>query len=223
VDDRTGRLATIGRDGNPVTIELGCGPRKRVAGSIGIDIRPYDGVDVVGDVHEVLRRLPPASVDSVHSSHVLEHLDDLCSLMKELRRIVKPGGLVVTVVPHFSNPYYYSDYTHRRQFGLYSFSYLAHDSLLRRRVPLYDGDPGFELLDVRLGFKASPPMYLRHGLRRLLGVLVNASRFTQEWYEAGWCWFFPCYEIEFVIRRRLDATPETPSAAGSSGSATMQR
>jgi SAM-dependent methyltransferase len=201
VDDRTGRLAAIGRESGRVVLELGCGPRKRIPGSIGIDVRPYDPVDVVGDLFTVLERVPDGSVDLVHSSHVLEHLDDLGGLMQALRRIVKPGGRVVTVVPHFSNPYYYSDYTHRRQFGLYSFSYLAHDRLFRRTVPLYDGDPGFSLVDVRLGFKASPPMYLRHALRRALGLGVNASRLTQEWYEAGWCWLFPCYEIEFVIER----------------------
>lgn len=202
VDDRTGRLASIGRGEGPVVLELGCGPRKRIPGSIGIDMRAYDGVDVVGDVLDVLGAIPAASVDVVHSSHVLEHLDGLAELMRELRRIVKPGGRVITLVPHFSNPYYYSDYTHRRQFGLYSFSYLARDPLFHRRVPHYDGEPGFVLVDVRLGFKAAPPMYLRHAFRRALGVLVNATRLTQEWYEAGWCWLFPCYEIEFVVERR---------------------
>jgi SAM-dependent methyltransferase len=202
--DRTGRLAGLIDQAGPVVLELGCGPRKRIPGSVGIDIRPYDPVDVVGDLHEVLSRVPAARVDEVHSSHVLEHLDDLGGLMTQLRRIVKPGGRVVTVVPHFSNPYYYSDYTHRRQFGLYSFSYLAHDRIFRRSVPLYDGDPGFVLVDVRLGFKAAPPMYVKHALRRAFGLVVNASRFSQEWYESSWCWLFPCYEIEFVIERRTD-------------------
>ena len=202
IDDRTGRLAGIGRDPGPVMLELGCGQRTRVPGAIGIDVRAYETVDVVGDLFAVLERVPDASVDLVHSSHVLEHVDDLGRLMEELRRVVKQGGRVVTVVPHFSNPYSHSDYTHRREFGLYSFSYLAADGLFRRAVPRYDGHTGFVLVDVRLGFKAAPPMYVRHAWRRMLGVIVNVSRLTQEWYEAGWCWLFPCYEIEFVIERR---------------------
>ncbi|HTV01579.1 MAG TPA: class I SAM-dependent methyltransferase [Luteitalea sp.] len=220
VHDRTGRLATLLSQTSPVVLELGCGPRKRIPGSVGIDIRAYDPVDVVGDLLDVLREVPDSSVDLVHSSHVLEHLDPLEALMQQLQRIVKPGGRVVTVVPHFSNPYYYSDYTHRRQFGLYSFSYLAVDRIFRRTVPHYEGEPAFALVDVTLGFKAAPPMYLRHACRKVFGWVVNRTRLTQEWYEAGWCWLFPCYEVEFVIERRPEqGTVGTSAVMAADGAA----
>ena len=72
------------------------------------------------------------------------------------------------------------------------------DAALRGRVL----DTGLVLEDVTLGFKAARPFYVRYALRRALGLLVNSSRVTQEWYEAGWTGWFPCYELDFMVRRR---------------------
>lgn len=199
--DKHGRLDTLA-DATEVTLELGCGPRKRHSSAIGIDALDYAAVDVVGDVFDVLARVPDGAVDAVHSYHFVEHVDDPGRLIAELRRVLKIGGLVKTVAPHFSNPYYYSDYTHRRPYGLYSFSYLADDHLFRRRVPRYAGDTGFELISVRLIFKAPPPFYVRYAFRRILQSIVNLATYTQEAYEAGWCFWFPCYEVEYVVIRR---------------------
>lgn len=40
------------------------------------------------------------SVDFVLSSHVVEHLDDPLSAFREWKRIVRPGGYIVMIVPH---------------------------------------------------------------------------------------------------------------------------
>lgn len=199
--DKTGRLAALAAARSGV-LELGCGPARRHPDAVTVDALDFDGVDVVGDVFQVLDALPDGCVEAVHSYHFVEHIEDLPRLVAAMARVLRPGGLLHVVVPHFSNPYFYSDYTHRRMFGLYSFSYLADDHLLRRRVPRYQLDLGLELVDVHLGFKSAPPFYLRHAFRRALGLLVNASRWTQEWYEAGWTGLFPCYEIDFTLRRR---------------------
>ncbi len=199
--DTHGKLAALitARHG---VLELGCGPARRHPEAVTIDALEFDGVDVVGDIFEVLATIPDGVVDAVHSYHFLEHIEPLPTIVRELARVLRPGGLLHGVVPHFSNPYFYSDYTHRQPFGLYSFSYLADDPIFRRRVPRYQVDTGLVLEDVRLGFKAPPPFYVRYALRRALGVVVNSSRLTQEWYEAGWTGWFPCYEIDFRLRRR---------------------
>lgn len=199
--DKQGKLAALIRARRGV-LELGCGPSRRHDDAVTVDGLDFAGVDVVGDVFEVLAAIPDASVDAVHSYHFLEHVTPLTRVVGELARVLKPGGLLHAVVPHFSNPYFYSDYTHRQMFGLYSFSYLADDPLFRRRVPRYQVDTGLVLEDVTLGFKATPPFYVRHGLRRALGLVVNSTRLTQEWYEAGWTGWFPCYELDFKVRRR---------------------
>jgi hypothetical protein len=200
-DDRFGKLAALAAARAGV-LELGCGPARRHADAVTVDALAFEGVDVVGDVFAALATLPDASVDEIYLYLFLQPPTSSQHIALEMAPMLKPGRLLHAVVPHFSNPYYYSDYTHRTPFGLYSFSYLADDVVLRRKVPRYQVDSGLALEDVRLNFKAGPPFYVRYALRRALGAWVNASRWSQEWYEAGWTGWFPCYEIDFRLRKR---------------------
>lgn len=186
------------------TLELGCGDRKRLSSAVGIDAINYECVDIVGDVYEVLNQIRNGSIAGVHSHHFFEHVRDVGLLMDEIARILQPDGILEVVVPHFSNPYYYSDYTHQNFFGLYSFSYFSDDSILRRRVPHYKSSVSFELCEVSLIFKSSPPFYGRHGLKRMLQAVFNRGRYMKEFYEENCCYLFPCYEIKFSLRRRRD-------------------
>ena len=201
--DKNETLESI-RSGNvcPIHLELGCGERKRNSKAIGIDVLDYPGVDVVGDVLEVLKLLPAGCVDSVHSSHCVEHISDVSALIGELARIVKSGGIVEIVAPHFSNPYFYSDPTHRRFFGLYTFCYWAENSPFSRRVPTYGVKLDFVIQSVDLVFKSSRPFIFRYGLKYLFGKLWNACGYLKELYEENFCYFFPCYEVRYVLRRR---------------------
>jgi SAM-dependent methyltransferase len=198
--DKRGRLAAMATTPR-VELEIGCGHLRRHPGAVSIDIRDCETVDVVGDVYDVLARIPDASVDAVYSSHFVEHLDDVERFVLELGRVMKIGGVVTTVAPHFSNPYFYSDYTHRRAFGLYSFSYLSRDAVFRRTVPRYIADTGFDLVSARLIFKAPRPFYVGWALGRVAQTLVNVTTATKEWYERRWCYLMPCYEVEYVLVR----------------------
>ena len=183
------------------SLELGCGPHKRHPEAFGVDVMDYAGVDFVGDVFDVLDQIPDSSVRAVYSYHFFEHVDDIGRLMDLLSRVMRPGGCLHVVVPHFSNPYYYSDYTHQSCFGLYSFSYLARDQIHRRKVPTYNRKISFELLTANLVFKSTPPFYVRHSLKKLQQFAFNLNRFTRELYEENLCYLFPCYEIEFLLKR----------------------
>jgi SAM-dependent methyltransferase len=184
---------------HPVMLDLGCGQRKCSPQAIGIDALDYESVDVVGDVFAVLQAFPDSSVDSVYSSHFFEHLENWPELLEELARVMKPGAVADIVVPHFSNPYFYSDPTHRTFFGLYTFSYVSRDNLLRRKVPTYQRELKFELTDASLRFAS--PFYLRLPVKFLIGKILNATRFTKEFYEENLCYIFPCYDIRYRLRR----------------------
>ncbi|MFQ5627249.1 MAG: methyltransferase domain-containing protein, partial [bacterium] len=171
-----------------VIVELGCGKRKRNPNWIGIDTLDFEGVDIVGDVFAVLEEFPDHSIDCVHSFHFFEHVADLKKLLDELARVMKSNRQIEIVVPHFSNPHFYSDYTHKQFFGLYSFSYLAEDNLLRRRVPQYIGRTSFELLKVDLIFKSSPPFYGRHAFKKAIGFFFNMNTYMKELYEETFCY-----------------------------------
>lgn len=198
--DKHDLLSTLA-DRQVVALELGSGDRKRLSNSIGIDMLDYESVDIVGDLVQVLAAFPESSVDFVTSHHVFEHLDDLETLLDELARIIKPEGQLEATVPHFSNPYYYSDYTHKRFFGLYTFCYLASSSLFQRQVPTYQRSLTFELTSVDLGFKSPPPFYVRYGLKRMWGAIFNMNHWMQEFYEENFCYLIPCYEIRYLLRR----------------------
>lgn len=182
-------------------LDIGCGGRKRASGYIGIDRLDLPGVDVVGDVLDVLQGIPGGTVAEIYSSHFLEHIDDLDGMLAEMARVLRPGGRLEVIVPHFSNPYFASDPTHRRAFGLYTFSYLTAGAPLRRQVPRYGDDLPLRLQRVELGFKSAPPFYGRHVFKRAVGLLVNLSSWTREFYEENLVYFVPCYELRFSLIR----------------------
>jgi len=195
--DKRARMAHL----HGATLELGCGGHKKHPEAIGIDVLDDECVDIVGDVYEVLEQMPTAAIEAIYSYHFFEHVGDVARLMDLLARVIRPGGLLRVVVPHFSNPYFYSDYTHRGSFGLYSFSYLASDNIHRRKVPTYGRAKYFELSRADLIFKSSPPFYARHAFKKILQMVFNLNRYTRELYEENFCYLFPCYEIQFEMRR----------------------
>jgi ubiquinone/menaquinone biosynthesis C-methylase UbiE len=198
--DKRSLLSNLNVHG-PLTLELGCGPRKRYTGSIGIDAIDYENVDIVADAADALRAFPPASVDFITSSHFLEHVPDVGQFLAEMARVARPGGRIEVVVPHFAHPYFSSDPTHRNRFGLYTFSYLAEDRILRRGVPDYVRRHDLRLQAVDLVFKSTRPFYVRHALKRILGWLFNSCGYMQELYEENFCYIFPCYEVRYLLEK----------------------
>ncbi len=198
-----------------VTIELGCGRSKLRPDSTGIDALAFPGVDIVGALPAALADVRSSSVDIVFSHHFLEHLDDIDELMAECRRILRPAGTFIAVVPHFSNPYYYSDPTHRLQFGLYSMSYHAADAIHRRQLDEYavDSEPHFRLVEVRYSFKTSVRRPLEFVVARPLELAVNRWVRFREFYERRLVWLWPCAELRFVLERTSAPTPNEPTEA----------
>lgn len=200
IRDKNNVLSRLQSDA-PVAIELGCGANKRHGDAIGIDALDYPCVDVVGDVYEVLARLPTGSVDRVYSYHFIEHVESVSRLLEELARVVKVGGEIEFIAPHFSNPHFYSDPTHSNFFGLYTFSYFSTGSPLRRKVPTYQEKLRFRLEQVDLRFKSFPPFYVRHAFKKLIGSVFNSCGYMKELYEENFCYLFPCYEVCYRLRR----------------------
>jgi ubiquinone/menaquinone biosynthesis C-methylase UbiE len=196
--DKNGAFERIHQQGE-VCLELGCGSRKRVDNSIGIDAIDYPAVDIVGDVFAILQRLNARTVDKIYAHHFIEHIDDLEPLLAELSRVVKNNGTLEIVVPHFSNPYFYSDPTHKRFFGLYTFCYFSNSDIFSRKVPNYSGHNYFLITKVDLGFKAARPFIFRYLFNRIIGFIFNSSTYLKELYESSFCWLFPCYEVTYRL------------------------
>lgn len=184
--------------GEPIIVELGCGPTKKQHGSIGIDVLDLPGVDIVADLEDGLSFLPDDSVDSVHCRSVLEHLENFENLIREIVRVLKKNGTAHIFVPHFSNPYFYSDYTHKRLFGLYTFYYFVDtEHQLSRKVPNFYTDIRINIISQRLLFRS--PFWVTDKIKKILGLVFNCHRSVQEFYEEKLCYIFPCYGIEVVF------------------------
>jgi SAM-dependent methyltransferase len=191
-------LEALFKSGQRVVLELGCGPNK-TAGRIGVDRIDLPGVDIVANIDEGLGFLPDSSVDAIYSESFFEHVIDLQHLVSEIVRVLKPDGYNFLFVPHFSSPHYYSDYTHKSFFGLYTLRYFcAEEDQLRRKVPSFYSDVRIRVVSQRMIFFSS-----FRGLRFLKKVfqkLVNWNSWTQEFYEENLCYLIPCYgmELRFV-------------------------
>ena len=181
----------------PVIVELGCG-RKKKQGRITVDKLDLPNVDIVADLEDGLSFLPDNSIDRIHSRSVFAHIENFENLMREIVRVLKKDGTAHIFVPHFSNPYYYSDYTHTTFFGLYTFYYFVDTKhQLKRKIPNFYTDIRINILSQRLVFTS--PFWFTRQIKKLAGLLFNCHRSLQEFYEENLCYIFPCYGIEVVF------------------------
>lgn len=113
-------------------LEVGCGEGR------GIDwllphIKSYSAIDKIAPVIEVLKQkypqatfhsgnIPPLSVfndnqfDSLISFQVIEHIEDDNQYLRELHRVLKPGGIALLTTPNrpmslSRNPWHIREYT----------------------------------------------------------------------------------------------------------------
>lgn len=180
-----------------VKLNLGCG-EQRLAAFIGVDRLWGQGADVIGDL-EVSLPFATASVHQIYAKSFLEHIDHLEQLLSEINRVLVAGGELVIYVPHWSNPLFYSDYTHRRFFGLASFDYFAAaQHQLFRPVPQYS-KIRLKTKTVRLLFD-SPFPWMR-SLLKAVQLVVNRSRTFQLFYEVHLSHVIPCYAVEYVLQK----------------------
>jgi hypothetical protein len=187
--------------GKALRIDIGGGPRPR-PGFYALDQLELEGIDIVADLNQPLDLLPDSCAEHIFSSHTLEHVEKLLPLLAEIHRIARPGATIEFIVPHFSDPYAYSDPTHVRFFGLYTMSYFVDTEKQphRRKVPAFYSPVRFELESVYLAF------YRTNLLDRLvvplIRYLVNLNACTQDFYERRLSWLFPAAELRYRLRAR---------------------
>ncbi|CAN5730849.1 hypothetical protein BH24ACI2_BH24ACI2_08080 [soil metagenome] len=102
-------------------LDVGCGSNK-YEGAIGLDNNPRTAADVIHDLGEVPCPFEDNEFDLIISRHVVEHIPDVMAFITELYRITKNGGRIKLVTPHYTNPDWANDPTHRNHFNSYSFN-----------------------------------------------------------------------------------------------------
>lgn len=191
----------IGRP-EPLILTLGGGPKK-TAGRINIDILDLPETDIVTDMENGLPFLPDSCVDEIHAHSFFEHIRNFGFLMEEMHRVLKPNGQIFAFVPHWSNPYYYSDYTHKTFFGYYTFYYFSkNQKKITRKVPNFYTDLNFEVVSQKMLFTSR--FNKVRVMKQWIGKFINRRIKYQELYEELLSPIFPCYGLEVTLRAIKD-------------------
>lgn len=113
-------------------LELGCG-RTPTRGCVTIDRDAALGADVCHDLNVVPWPFASESFDVIVAFSVIEHVHDPIKVLVECHRILRPGGKVVLLTPHFSAAGSYVDPTHLWHLSAQSFDYLIQGTDLEHR------------------------------------------------------------------------------------------
>ncbi len=108
-------------------LNLGCGKDIK-EGYINLDWNRVKGINVVHNLNKFPYPFSDEYFEEILAKDVLEHLDKITDVIKELHRILKPRGILKINVPHFSSYSVWLDPTHYRAFTYDTFSYFCSDT-----------------------------------------------------------------------------------------------
>jgi SAM-dependent methyltransferase len=170
-------------------------------GFVNLDRDALQGVDVVHDLDVFPYPFADGQFDRIEADHVLEHLGQVFDVMREIHRILAPGGVVVIRVPHFSRGFTHPE--HRRGFNVTFPCYFD---------PAFPGGycgVAFTCLRMRLRWFAEPHLkravlprpvnVIGRGAGAAIDALANLSPLA---CSRIWCyWVGGFEEIQFVLRK----------------------
>jgi len=183
-------------------LNLGCGEHKK-EGFINVDWSNLTHPDVVHDLNVLPYPFTDDSFDYIEAFHVLEHLDKPFPVMRELHRILKPGGTLRIKVPHFSRGFTHAEHAHGfditfplyfnsdfTKSGFYGVAFRLETVQLRWLA-------FFHLLP-SLGYGA----WMIGILRMVSGVISWFANLSPAFASRIWCfWVGGFDEIEFVFKK----------------------
>jgi len=102
-------------------LDVGCGANK-FEGAIGLDNNPRTAADVIHDLGKIPYPFADDEFDLVVSNHVVEHVPDVMAFIAELHRVTRHGGRIRLLTPHYTNPDWANDPTHRNHINSYTFN-----------------------------------------------------------------------------------------------------
>ena len=168
-------------------LELGCGDNpyfEEGAEVIHSDIQRLPHVEKVFDFNERFP-FPNNFFNKVVAFHVLEHTKDLNFTIKEVHRVLKPGGLFHAVVPAYTSGRAF--YEHHTRFFRY---WSLEDYTTKRDVPAYG------IIKVRFREVSRRAVYnkgrLLRPIQRLLEALYNKWPIYEDLWQS-----IPIKPIEF--------------------------
>lgn len=171
-------------------LHLGCGMDKK-NGSIGVDINPKSSADIIHDLNIFPYPFPANQFKNVIADNIIEHLDDIPRVMKEIHRIAKKRARLSITTSHFSSMDSFTDPTHKHFFTSRTFDYFIPGTDLYR---YHYSDITFKKIKIILGESNA-----KNFLLRLFLYVINKY---MVFYEKRFAFIFPVgviqYELEVV-------------------------
>ena len=107
-------------------LDVGCGINKK-AGAVGVDRNLASRADVIADLDRFPYPFRDSAFDGLQAVHVIEHLSDVIRSMEEFHRLVRGGGEVFIVTPHYTDFSSFCDPTHKSHLNSFIFRYFGED------------------------------------------------------------------------------------------------
>lgn len=178
---------------HPRLLSLGCGHDVRV-GWVNLDIAALPGIDVVHDLNVIPMPFEDGSFDYVECIDILEHVREMPDVMREVHRILAPGGRVRIEGPHFTSVTWSTDPTHRRAFGINTFEFFTRRSFLERD---YYFDFAFAAVETRM---IRFQRVIFQPWNWVVEPIINSNRRLQSYFEQTFlARLFPAHRVEVVL------------------------
>jgi len=103
-------MSDVYDDGKRI-LDVGCG-RKKIEGSVGIDMVELPGVDIVHDLNVFPWPFKDGIFDEIYMFDSIEHLNDTTKVMEESHRLLKVGGKLYIRTCYWNHKHAFSDPTH---------------------------------------------------------------------------------------------------------------
>ena len=168
-------------------LDIGCGNHKW-PGSIGLDLVPLAGVDIIHDLNQFPYPFPSNTFDQVRVIHVIEHIQSIPKTMEEIHRVSKHGAEVIIETPHYTDVSSWQDPSHLWHLNTQSFNFF-----LAEHASSYYSKARFEILSSRVKLLK---LYKWMGLEFLVNLEDRHPncRFLRRFWEQYLC---------FVIRGKV--------------------
>ena len=188
-------------------LNFGCGEFKKEH-FINVDNNPVVHPDLLLDLNKIPYTFEDNSIDRIEADHVLEHLYEPFIVMREWWRILKPSGLLVVRVPHYTRGFTHPD--HKRGFDVtfpcYFNPHFAKSS--------YTGIP-FKLQKVRFHWFAQPLLKRKVlswptvSIATMIGSVIDSfANLSPYFCSKIWCfWVGGFDEIEFRFKPQKRPSP----------------
>lgn len=163
-------------------LNIGCG-NKVVNGYIGVDKFQCEAAEYICDIENEKLPFEDNTVEDIILDNVIEHFQDIPTVINELVRVSSKGAVIKIITPHFSSLDSWMDPTHVHHLSYFSFDHFELDS-----VSHYVGK-GVKVKNRKLSFGG--------GILGLIARLV--FKINPRKYEEKYCFIFRASTLTFGI------------------------